>query len=418
MRVLVMASGSYGDINPFLAIGREMKRRGHDVLFFASAYFASAAREAGLPFVPVGPVEAYEVVIRNPDLVRPGKGFKLVAGATMEYLPEAHRLLEERVQPGQTILIGSTLAFATRLVQERRGVPTVTAHLAPSIFRSAYVSPRMTESGIFERFPPALKRMAWRVVDALIVDPVFCREFNRYRTELGLRPVKRMFHDWIHQADLTLGLFPAWFASPQPDWPAGVHLTDFPLYDQAGTNGLAADVQDFLESGAPPVVFTTGTATTTETRFFSESAEACVLANKRGMLLTPFAEQVPDRLPPTVRRFDHVPFSQLLPRVGAVVHHGGIGTSSQALAAGVAQLLRPMAFDQFDNAWRLETLGVARSLTPKRYRAHAVAAALDELMSSQSVQASCRLAAERLAGRQGVSRTCDIILEKAARQSI
>ncbi|MGH9337428.1 MAG: glycosyltransferase, partial [Vicinamibacteria bacterium] len=109
------------------------------------------------------------------------------------------------------------------------------------------------------------------------------------------------------------------------------------------------------------MIFTTGTAATSETSFFEESAEACRLTGIEGILLTRYREQLPREFPGSVRHFSFLPFSLALPRVAAIVHHGGIGTSSQALQAGTPQLLRPLAYDQFDNAHRLEELGVARS---------------------------------------------------------
>ena len=93
------------------------------------------------------------------------------------------------------------------------------------------------------------------------------------------------------------------------------------------------------------------------------------------------------RFRPTCRRtcwhIGWFPFSRLFPRAAAVVHHGGIGTTSLALKAAVPQLIMPMAFDQHDNARRLERLGVARSLSPRKFRGPAVARLLRELHQSR-----------------------------------
>jgi UDP:flavonoid glycosyltransferase YjiC (YdhE family) len=110
-----------------------------------------------------------------------------------------------------------------------------------------------------------------------------------------------------------------------------------------------------------------------------------------------------------VRAFDFVPFSRLFPRAAAVVHHGGIGTSAQGLAAGVPQLVMPLAHDQHDNAARLERLGVGRSLLPKKFRAPAVAARLDRLLRSQSVAEQCRAAADRICRDDPLPETCRLI---------
>jgi UDP:flavonoid glycosyltransferase YjiC (YdhE family) len=126
--------------------------------------------------------------------------------------------------------------------------------------------------------------------------------------------------------------------------------------------------------------------------------------------LTRFPEQLPERLPGGVRHFDYVPFTQLLPHAAALVHHGGIGSSSQALAAGVPQLVMPMAHDQHDNAARLARLGVAQWLRPRAFRGPAVTRALKRLLSSDQVALRCREAARRLAADgDPLGRACDVI---------
>ena len=110
-------------------------------------------------------------------------------------------------------------------------------------------------------------------------------------------------------------------------------------------------------AGEPPIVFTPGSAMYHGQDFFRASVEACKQLNRRGILLTRHAEQIPADLPATIRHFSYAPFSLLLPRAAALVHHGGIGTSAQAMAAGCRQLITPFAHDQFDNADRLRRLG-------------------------------------------------------------
>jgi UDP:flavonoid glycosyltransferase YjiC (YdhE family) len=271
--------------------------------------------------------------------------------------------------------------------------------------------PRFDEWTLPEWIPTSFTRALFYVADRLIVDPIFATEFNRFRASLGLQPMRRMFGDWLHRADIVVGLFPEWFAERQADWPQNLWLTGFPLFDGASDSLLPSDVEDFLDAGAPPVVFTAGTAAANEKRFFEESAEACRIAGVRGIFLTKYRDQIETALPEAVRHVDFVPFSRILPRARALVHHGGIGTASQALAAGTPQLVRPLAYDQFDNAARLEGLGVARTLFPKKYRASTIASALEEL-SSESTGSACQAIRAKLESRDAVSTACDVILRE------
>ncbi len=128
-----------------------------------------------------------------------------------------------------------------------------------------------------------------------------------------------------------------------------VTLTGFPLYDERGL-AHPPDPVEVSRSGAPPVVFTPGSAMKQGQGFFAAAVDACSKSGRRGMLLTRFPEQVPPPLPDGIRHFKYVPFSQVFPRAAAVVHHGGIGTTAKALAAGAPQLIMHMAHDQPDNA--------------------------------------------------------------------
>src|SRR5262249_33834850 len=140
------------------------------------------------------------------------------------------------------------------------------------------------------------------------------------------------------------------------------------------------DVARFLTDGEPPVVFTPGTGNRHARDFFAAAADACVRLGRRGLFLTRFAEQLPAQLPDGVRHFAWVPLSKLLPHASALVHHGGIGTSAAALAAGIPQVVMPFSHDQPDNAARLERLGVARPLPVRRFRGPALAAELGQLL--------------------------------------
>jgi UDP:flavonoid glycosyltransferase YjiC (YdhE family) len=216
-------------------------------------------------------------------------------------------------------------------------------------------------------------------------------------------------HHWWYSPHCVIGMFPEWFAAPQPDWPQQVVLTGFPLWDESALAQMPERAREFLAQGDPPIIFTPGSAMVFGRQFFLAAVEACRWLGRRGMLLTRYAEQLPGCLPKEVEHFDYVPFSQLLPHCGAIVHHGGIGTVAQALAAGVPQLIMHMAHDQHDNAARLVRLGVGEGIRPRAFRGAAVASALGRLVSSKRVRARCRESAARFHGSDPLARTCEVL---------
>ena len=186
-------------------------------------------------------------------------------------------------------------------------------------------------------------------------------------------------------------------------------LTGFPLYDERGATEVPAAVSRFLDAGDPPVVFVAGSGNRQAGRFFRAAAEACGRLDRRGLLLTRYRDQLPVVMPHGVRHFDYVPFTEVLPRAAALVHHGGIGSAAQALAAGVPHLLRSMTFDQPDNADRLRRLGVARVLPAGRFRGPAVAREIELLLGSSDIAGRCRALADRLRGVDGLAAACEVI---------
>ena len=173
--------------------------------------------------------------------------------------------------------------------------------------------------------PRPIKRFQYWVGNRFIIDRYGTRPFNAIRAEYGLGPIANMFGEYMNSPDRVLGFWPEWFAPPQPDWPPNVGLTGFPLYDEGDVAPLGDDLLRFLDAGDPPIAFTPGSANWQGRHFLTESAEACHLLGRRGILLTRHREHVPAPLPPGVIHVDFAPFSRLLPRCAAVVHHGGIG---------------------------------------------------------------------------------------------
>ena len=109
----------------------------------------------------------------------------------------------------------------------------------------------------------------------LVVDQLLGPEVNGFRRELGLPPVKRIFDRWIHSPTLAIGMFPNWFAPPQPDWIPQIRLAGFPLYDEHDVTQLSPEVESFLGAGSPPIAFTPGSAMTFGHEFFRAAVEAC-----------------------------------------------------------------------------------------------------------------------------------------------
>ena len=408
MRVLLTCIGSAGDVFPSLAIGAELRRRGHDVSLLTSAHFRSTAEKAGLEFTALSSEEEYQRAVEDPRLFEAKEAWQaLIKLAVLPALRPVCEFIRERWVPGETVVVSSRFALGARIAQERWGIPTASVSISPSSLRSVFRSPRISGLWMPKGLPRFMKRILYRALDRKL-DALMTPELNRYRAELGLPHVRRIFDEWGFSPDRLIGLFPAWFAAPQPDWPRQLRLTGFPLFD-GGEEMLPPSVERFLAGGEPPIVFTPGTAMSHGEAFFHESVLACEAAGVRGLLVSPYVDQIPKDLPSFVRHVPRASFSALFPRTAAVVHSGGIGTTAQAMAAGAPQLVVPLAHDQFDNADRLQKLGVGLTIHRPNYQMRTVARGLKTLLSGEEIKKRCKEVAARFIGAKPIEESCEMI---------
>jgi UDP:flavonoid glycosyltransferase YjiC (YdhE family) len=144
-------------------------------------------------------------------------------------------------------------------------------------------------------------------------------------------------------------------------------------------------------------------------RFFSTSVEAARRLRLRAMLVTNFSAQLPRELPRNVRAFGYVPFSEVLPRAALIVYHGGIGTLAQTIKAGIPHVAVPCAHDQFDNGWRIEQLGLGRSIPQARYRPTGAADAIRAILTDGPMHARARQYAAKVDSASALERACELL---------
>jgi UDP:flavonoid glycosyltransferase YjiC (YdhE family) len=143
--------------------------------------------------------------------------------------------------------------------------------------------------------------------------------------------------------------------------------------------------------------------------FFEESIHAAKRLGRRAVLLIGDERNLPRALPEGIIALDYVPYQTLLPRACAVVHHGGVGTTSHGLLAGVPALIVPFAFDQSDNAEHARKVGTSRTLYRDKYVATRVASELHELLRQPGYARRAMEVSRRLKQENGPARAADLI---------
>jgi len=416
MRWLLASWGSRGDLHPFLALGRGLVARGHEVTVVGHPEWSDDTASAGLRFVPTGEPPRGDIFQRHPEILssRWG-GIPSLRSLVREVIapgfpPLLSALLEEA--PRHDAVIAHHFAFPGAIAAEVAGKPWVTVTLAPGVIPSAYGLPGAqfgrAGSGVAARLRNRIIWTAGRMITGGMVDPLV----NNMRREHGLRPVRDAVFG-AHSPLLNLQLYSRHFAPPAPDWSAEKKQAGFCFFDPPGAE-LGDEIETFLGQGAPPVLFTLGsTASRQPGRFYVEAVDVCRRLKIRGLLLIGAEENRPHDLPANVLAVNYAPYGLLMPRLRAVVHQCGIGTLSHALRAGLPSVAVPFAFDQPNNACRMQELGVAELVRPSQRNGETMARALHRLLGGEAVTHARKMGG-RIRRGDGVAAACDLLEESLA----
>ncbi|MBI3995615.1 MAG: glycosyltransferase [Nitrospirae bacterium] len=300
---------------------------------------------------------------------------------------------------------------------EKRGLPWISTVLSPMSFFSAH-DPSLIPAAPWMyplcRFSRALYRGVLGLAKAMTAS--WEGPLHDLRAEIGLPRAKHpaMFEGQFSPR-MNLALFSSRLAEPQPDWPVNTEVCGFARYDGPPSSGAAAgELNAFLESGEPPIVFTLGSSVSMDPGdFFAKAFEAARRLNRRAILVT--GGSVSDGFDGSerVKRFDYLPYSEVFPGASVIVHPGGVGTLSQALAAGRPMLVVPVAFDQPDNARRAVRLGVARAIPFSDVTAGKLTDHLSALLADPEIRDRAAGVSTQVRTENGAERACALI-EKTA----
>jgi UDP:flavonoid glycosyltransferase YjiC (YdhE family) len=411
MHAVIATVGSDGDVFPFVGLGAALRERGHQATLVANEAYQDLAHQLDLGFYPLVLKTESDEFFANPNLWHPLRSGLVGARWGCARISRQFELLSKLCAAPDTILVANPTVFAARMVQEKLGQRLVSVVIGPWFIPSAEAPPAV--AGIFN-LPHGTPRVLLKLYcDTLhaIGDYFVKPQLNRARTEFGLPKVRRVFR-WWYSPTLVIGMFPDWYAPPQPDWPTPMQLAGFSMFDGGNSQRLSVELRAYCHNGSPPIAITFGTEMWHAAEAFRAAIEACGRLGRRCLVLTRYSDQLPSPLPPQARHCDFAPFGQLFSQCAAVVHHGGMGTTARALAAGIPQLILPFAFDQVDNATRVKRLGVGDWLKPKRRRAEFISKALAQLLAPQGQNQSRTIAAQ-FDGQNSLERAADWIEEVA-----
>lgn len=410
-RIVLNTFGSFGDVHPYLALAQELRRRGHEAVIATMEIYREHVEKIGLEFAPVRP-NFPQPKEQDPELIaaimEPKTGPKfLMEGVVFPAVRDSYADLLAAVA-GADLLVTHPAAPAGPLVGRKIRMTWISTVLAPLSFFSAYdppVPPFWQWTKVFSKLGPRVMKFLLDVSKS----PFKAKPVVELRDELGLSDTGNPMFDGQHSPTLVLALFSKLFGPPQPDWPPQAEATGFCYYHDPNA-GLPPELSDFLDAGPAPIVFTLGSSAVWVARdFFRESIAAAKSLGQRAVLLVGDERNHPGSLPDGMIAVDYVSYQSLMPRASVVVHHGGVGTTSHGLLAGVPTLIVPFAFDQSDNAEHAERLGCSRTIYREKYRAPRVANDLGKLLGEPQYARRASEVSSQLKQEDGPARASDAI---------
>ena len=354
MKILISSIGSRGDVQPILALAVELKSLGNDPSLCVAPNFKEWVESYGLACIPIGP-----------DLKKltggtvPGKPVLPSKEQLQRMADESVRgqfqVIAEAARGCDLLVAAGALQIAARSIAEARRIPYVFAAYCPAVLPSSkYPPPKMGGHYSFSLAEEENQQL-WKEDEQEFNDR-FGAVLNEERAKIGLDPVTsvqpHMFTDrpWLAADPVLAPAFPA----------AGLQVVQTGAWLLSDQTALPDDLENFLANGAPPIYLGFGSMRASE-HAARVLVEAVRVLGLRSILFKGWANLLPSDMGDDCLSIGDLDHEKLLPRVAAIVHHGGAGTTTAAARAGRAQVIIPHNYDQFYWAHQVSQLGVGVS---------------------------------------------------------
>lgn len=368
MKVLIAASGSRGDVQPYVALGQGLKAAGHTVQILTSDDFQVLVTEAGLGFCSSG--HSIEAMLQSDawrTTLESGNFLAIVLKMRHEMRRHAHQLtanMSAYFEDADLVLGGMAGLLGAFSVAEKLGIPVIQTHVFPLTPTRAFGSPltptlplgRVLNRASFH----LMRQVLWQ--SSQLADKIT-------RKALGLRPMPPWgpYQALVRQRVPVLYGFSKHIVPPPSDWDSLQHVTGYWFHNAPSVWEPPTDLLHFLQAGDPPVYVGFGSMGNRNPEETTHIAlKALSVSGQRGVLASGWGGLAEIPLPESVYMIRAVPHDWLFPRMAAVVHHGGAGTTAAGLRAGVPNVIVPFFGDQRFWGQRVSALGAGTAPIPRK----------------------------------------------------
>jgi sterol 3beta-glucosyltransferase len=423
MRIAVVSLGSRGDVQPFVALAGALANHGHDIRLVTHANFAELAAGRGIAFEAVsGNFQA--ILSGAPGLQMTASGrnplqaLRAMREIDFRYGRKWWTQLRDLSADAEFLVTATTSFGIVASLAEYRNVPWIYGCLAPLIPTRALPSPLLPA--------PAIRLPGWanllhQHAGRQLLWQVFRHSIDAARRDvLGLQawPLAGPFTRFNRERHPTLLAFSEHVIPRPADWGDHLEVTGYWFLERPANWAPPEGLARFLEAGPAPVYIGFGSMVAGDPRTIGAILfDALVHAGCRAVINAGWAGLHLERKNNDIYIADELPHDWLFPRMAAVVHHCGAGTTASALRAGVPSVPVPFMADQFFWAWRLHQLGVAPAAVPRRkLTSHLLATALRRVLDDQEIRRRAQNLGELIRAERGLSSAVGAIERQMEKQ--
>ena len=416
MRIAIIALGTQGDVQPYIALGKGLKEAGNFVRLVTHENFELLVNSHGLEFWPVkGNVQDIVQSKEMREALEKGNFLTI----TLQMAKQGgHNIAADWAKAGLTacqgidmLLVGVGGLYLGLSLAEKLGLPLLQAYVVP-------VTPTKVFPGVIfpkslSRLGSSFNRLSHHLVRQVLWQPLRPGDEQARKQVLDLPPAPfwgPYNADRLDSYPILYGFSPSVIPKPS-DWDNNINVTGYWFLDSASDWTPPSDLMEFLEGGSPPVYIGFGSMSN---RNPEETANICLEAltqtKQRAIMLSGWGGLHKANLPDTVFMVDSVPHSWLFPRVGAVLHHGGAGTTAAGLRAGVPSIVIPFFGDQLFWGQRVAELGVGPEPIPrKKLTVERLAKAIQKAVTDQTMRQRAANLGAKIQAEDGIARVVAVV---------
>ena len=414
-RITIIAPGSRGDVQPYIALGVGLRQAGFQVHLVTHENYESLVSAYDLEFWPiVGDVSSIVQSEAMRERVEGGNFLRLMSQMAKESQRGAIAIAAgglEASRGADLLLAGMGGIFTGLALAEKLDLPLMQAYLVP--FTPSSTFPSVLTPNLPAWGNGAIKRLSHHLTRQLIWQGFRSADRLARQKTLGLPPAPftgPYNSPQTRGLPILYGISPA-VISPPPDWGPEVHLTGYWFLDSAEDWTPPIALTDFLSNGPAPVYIGFGSMSNRDPEKTARIVlQALDMSGQRAVLLSGWGGLASTVLPDTILMIDSIPHSWLFPHMAAIFHHGGAGTTAAALRSGVPSGVIPFFGDQPFWGQRVAELGAGPRPIPRRQLdAGRLAAAIWQSTSDPDMQRRAAELGRVIQAEDGVARAVEWI---------